>query len=99
MGPENPADYLTYVGGSLHNPKPRAKSRGAFSTPPRGRKPSPLAAGRVQYATRLSPRAIAFIVYLAHKAKRSNQDVLEALILGVAKRDKEFDKEFENVGT
>ena len=92
MGPENPADYLT-------KPKPRAKSRGAISTSPRGRKPSPLAAGRVQYATRLSPRAIAFIVYLAHKAKRSNQDVLEALILGVAKRDKEFDKEFENVGT
>ena len=93
MGPENPADYLT-------KPKPwLVKSRSAVSTPSRGRKPSSLAAGRVQYATRLSPRAIAYIVYLAHKAKRSNQDVLEALILGVAKRDKEFDKEFENVGT
>ena len=86
MGPENPADYLT---------KPKARSGSTISTPPRGRKPSPLAAGRVQYATRLSPRAIAYIVYLAHKTKRSNQDVLEALILGVAKRDKEF----ENVGT
>ena len=89
MRPENPADYLTKP---KPKPKPWAKPRG-------GRKPSSLAAGRVQYATRLSPRAIAFIVYLAYKAKRSNQDVLEALILGVAERDKEFDKEFENVGT
>ena len=90
MRPENPADYLT---------KPKAKGEVARRRlrpweKSRGRKPSPLAAGRVQYATRLSPRAIAYIVYLAHKAKRSNQDVLEALILGVAKRDKEF----ENVG-
>ena len=83
MGPENPADYQV-------RSKPKVNL-----TPPRGRKPSPLAAGRVQYATRLSPRAIAYIAYLAHKAKRSNQDALEALILGVAKRDKEF----ENVGT
>ena len=96
MRPENPADYLTKP---KPKPKPRAKPRSAISTPPRGRKPSSLAAGRVQYATRLSPRAIAYIVYLAYKAKRSNQDVLEALILGVAKRDKEFDEEFENVGT